>query len=300
MHWMLIALLLTVGLFLIVNNINIKASYKVYIERLKRRGEGLNWNLGYSLSASKAFYSIDKRIEKSNIRFFIPYNTWIHLSLCLLFFLMAGTWMNQYMSLYISIIFGGVAAIVPFIFLQLFSDMMGYRVKRMSVDFLIILRRFLIGGKGSDIFEAFSKASKYVLQPLKSYVELFVFEYKHKLNPIQCFENLKDRIESSELRIYIENLLICYVRGGDLVEITDTFIEEIERQNDDEDEENAKDMLLSLGLYILLAVNFLILYMLFNSSYKGAVFDSQWGQIVFILDMLVSFYIAYLTLEKVD
>lgn len=208
--------------------------------------------------------------------------------------------MNQHMSLHIGIIFGAVAAIIPFILLQLFSDLMGYRVKRMSVDFLIILRRFLIGGKGGDIFQAFKKASRHVLQPLKNYVEIFVFEYEHKINPIQCFENLKDRIENSELKLYVDNLQICYVRGGDLVELTDTFIEEIDKQNDDEDEENAKDMLLSLGLYILLYVNFLILYILFNSSYKRAVFDTDWGQIVFILDMIVSFYIAYLTLEKVD
>lgn len=215
-------------------------------------------------------------------------------------FLLASGWMSNHMNIYSSITFGLVVALIPYILLQLFSDLMGHKVKRMSVDFLTIMRRFLIGGKGADIFQAFKKASKYILQPLKNYVEIMIYEYEHKVNPVQCFDNMIERIEGGELKLYIENLKICYVRGGDVIELTDTFIEEIEKQNDDEDEENTKDLLLSMGLYLLLAVNFFILYILFNSSYKTAVFDSSWGQIVFILDLLVSFYIAYLTLEKID
>ncbi len=251
-------------------------------------------------AVDKYFTNIELRIEKSNIRYYINYNPYIHLILCIICFVISANWINQHMNIYISIIFGAVVALTPYILLQLFSDLMSHRVKRMSVDFLIIMRKFLIGGKGGDIFEAFKKASKYVLQPLKNYIEILIYEYEHKANPVQCFENLKDRIENSDLKIYIENLKICYVKGGDVIELTDTFIEEIDKQNDDEDEENAKDKVLSMGLYVLLIFNLIILYILFNSDYKRTVFDSNWGQIVFVLDMIVSFYIAYLTLEKTE
>lgn len=282
-----------------IAQLDIKAFYRRYKEQAQKRRDGNKANYRNIIAAGRFFADLEKRIERSNIRFYISYNAWLHLFLCLLLFLLAFSWMEMNMEPYVALIFGALAALLPYILLQLFSDIMGYKVKRMSVDFLIIMRRFLIGGKGADIFEAFKKAGKYVLQPLKNYVELMAYEYEHKVNPIQCFDNLKDRLENSELKLYIENLKICYIRGGDVVALTDTFIEELDRQNDDDDEESAQDTLLSMGLYMLLAVNFLIIYIIFNSSYKMAVFDSGWGQIVFTLDLLVSFYIAYLTLEKV-
>lgn len=283
-----------------ITQLNLKELYVRYKEQTKKKNDGERIYFKYRLSAGRLFNDLEKRIEKSNIRFYISYNVWLHFMLCGIFFLVAVGWITKHMNLYISVVFGAVTAIIPYILLQLFSDIMGYRVKRMSVDFLIIMRRFLVGGKGIDIFQAFKKASNYVLQPLKNYVELMVYEYENRINPVQCLENMKDRIENAELKLYIENLKICYVRGGDVIELTDTFIEEIDKQNNDDDEENAEDMMLSMGLYVLLGVNFTILYMLFNSSYKRAVFDTSWGQIVFILDLLVSFYIAYLTLEKVN
>ena len=283
-----------------ITQLDLKELYRVYKEQTSKRNDGERISFRYKVSAGKLFSDLEKRIEKSNIRFYISYNVWLHFLFCGVFLLIAVSWMTNHMNIYISVVFGAVTSIIPYILLQLFSDIMGYRVKRMSVDFLTIMRRFLVGGKGVDIFFAFKKASNYVLQPLKNYVEIMVYEYENRINPVQCLENMKDRIENAELKLYIENLKICYVRGGDVIELTDTFIEEIDKQNDDEDEENAQDMMLSMGLYVLLAVNFTILYILFNSSYKRAVFDTSWGQIVFILDLLVSFYIAYLTLEKVN
>ncbi len=280
--------------------LDIKELYRVYREQATKRREGNKPGYRNRIAVGRFFTDLEKRIERSNIRFYISYSAWLHLLLCLLLFLLAFSWMEKHMQPYVAIIFGALAALLPYILLQLFSDIMGYRVKRMSVDFLIIMRRFLVGGKGTDIFEAFKKASQYVLQPLKNYVELMAYEYEHKVNPIQCFDNLEDRLENSELKLYIENLKICYIRGGDVVELTDTFIEELDKQNDDDDEESAQDTLLSMGLYVLLAVNFFIVYILFNSSYKMAVFDSGWGQVVFTLDLLVSFYISYLTLEKIN
>lgn len=291
--WVVLVIPLTVGLYLLVSYGDLQVLQKVKLRKQKNK-----INFFSAFSHIKPFQDLERRIEKSNIRFYIPYNPWIHLGLCLIMFFIAGSWMNRHTNMYLAFVFGAVAAIVPYIVLQLFSDIMGYRVRKMSVDFLNILRRFLVGGKGNDIFAAFKKASKYVLQPLKNYIEIFIYEYEHKVNPIQCFENLRDRLENNELKLYIDNLQICYVRGGDMIELTDTFISEIDKQNDDEDEENARDTLLSMGLYILLGLNFLVLYVLFNSSYKTAIFESLWGQVVFTFDMVVSFYIAYLTLER--
>lgn len=300
MLWKISIVFLTfLGLFLTAINIDIKSiSKRIKNFKSKKRNTTNKFYLNRILG-NKLDY-IERLIQKSNIRIYIPYSIWSHLFICIIFLILGTIWMEQYMNIIVSIIFGVGLSIVPFLILRIITDIISYRVKRNSVDFLIILKNFFIASKSADIFESFKKASDYIGEPLKTYINIMIYEYEHKINPVQCLENFRDNLEVLELKIFVENLIICYIHGGDVVELIDAFIEEISKQNDDEDEESTEDSMLNIGLYMLLLVNFIVMYFLINSSYRHSILEPIWGQVVFVLDILISIYIVVQSMSKLQ
>ncbi|TAH62225.1 MAG: hypothetical protein EWM50_05565 [Gottschalkiaceae bacterium] len=292
-------LLVSIGLFLVISNTDIKKVSK-RIEDIKNRTKERRRNIRYSFDLNNKLNYIEKLIQKSNIRLYVHYSVWSHLFICTLFFILGITWMSQYLSFIVAVIFGFGLSTIPFLILKIITDVLSYRIKRNSVDFLIIIKNFFIASKNKDIFESFEKASKYIPEPLKTYIDIMIYEHRHKINPVQCLENLKDKIEVSELKLFIENLKICYIHGGDVIELIDAFIEEISEQNDDEDEESTEDSMLNIGLYLLLLINFVVIYMLINSGYRQFILDPIWGQIVFALDIVISIYIIIQSMDKLQ
>lgn len=291
MFWKItVMFLIFTGLFLVTTNINLNLLNQKYKE-IKEKTKKERNRIHLSTFTPKLNY-IERLIQRSNIRVFFPYSVSGHLFFCFIFFFLGFLWINQYMNFIVSIIFGIGLSILPFLFLRVITDIVSYKVKRSSVDFLIILKNFFISGKNTDIFESFKKASNYIAEPLKTYINIMLYEHEHKVNPIQCLDNLKDNIEVSELKIFVENLKISYIHGGDIVGLIDAFIEEISDQNDDEDEESTEDTILNVGLYILLMINFVVIYILINSNYRYSILQPIWGQIIFVVDIIISIYIV--------
>jgi len=294
-----IIILTFLGLLLVISNINTKGISKRIVKVQQRANKEKN-RIYYNKKIGKTLDYIERLIQRSNIRVYIPYSIELHLFICFIFFIIGAIWMEQYMSIVVSIIFGLGLCLIPFLLLKIITDILSYRIKRSSVDFLIILKNFFISSKTTDIFESFRKASEYIAEPLKTYINIMIYEYEHKINPVQCLENFKDNIEVSELKIFVENLKISYIHGGDIVGLIDAFIEEISSQNDDEDEESTEDSMLNIGLYILLFINFIVIYFLINSSYRYSILEPLWGQIVFVLDILISIYIVIQSMNKLQ
>lgn len=290
-----IVFLIFLGLLLIAINIDIK-NISRNIKRFRKRKRTSRIYIN-NILGNKLEY-IERLIQKSNIRIYMPYSVWSHLFICLIFLILGTIWMEQYMNIVVSIIFGFCLSTVPFLILRIVTDVVSYRVKRKSVDFLIILKNFYIAGKNQDIFESFKKAADYIGEPLKTYIKTMIYEYEHKINPVKCLENFKKNLEVLELKIFVENLIICYIHGGDIVELIDAFIEEISKQSDEDDEESAEDTILNMGLYMLLLINFVVMYFLINSSYRQSILEPLWGQIVFVLDIVISIYIIIQSMIK--
>lgn len=295
----IVILLISAGLFLIVSNIDIKkipAKIKAIKANSNQKGRKTRFN---SVLESKLDY-IEKLIQKSNIRIYVPYSVWTHIFICFVFFFLGVIFMEQYMNIVVSVIFGFGLCTIPFLLLKIITDVLSYKIKRISVDFLIILKNFFVSSKNNDIFDCFKRASEYISDPLKTYINIMIYEHEHKISPIQCLENFKEKIEVSELKLFVENLKICYIHGGDIVALIDTFIEEIGKQNDDEDEESTEDSMLNIGLYFLLLINFAVMYVLMNSAYRQSILEPIWGQIVFSLDIIISIYIVIQSMNKLQ
>jgi len=236
--------------------------------------------------------NIERLIQKSNLRIYIPYTVYTHLLVCTVMLVIGYIYMRKYFNVFVAVIFGIGLSTIPFLILRIIADVFTYRIKRNSVDFLLILKNFFESSKSKDIFECFERASNYISEPFKTYINIMSYEHRNKINPVQCLENLKNKIEVPELKIFIENLKICFIHGGDVIGLIDVFIEEISEQNDDEDEESTEDTMLNMGLYVLLIINFLVLYFLINSSYRRSILEPAWGQIVFVLDIIISIYMV--------
>jgi hypothetical protein len=131
------------GLLLIISNISTKEFFAT-IKRTKEESQRKKDRKAYNSVMGSRIEYIERLIIKSNIRVFLPYSTWTHLFLCFIFLVLGSMWMRQYMNIMISIIFGIVFSSIPFLVLRIIADIISYRVKRNSVDFLIILKNFFI------------------------------------------------------------------------------------------------------------------------------------------------------------
>lgn len=226
------------------------------------------------------------------------YNTWVHLFICTIAGIAAYRASINSVRFLPALSFAILVIVTPYAALKLIGDFMAERERKYGIDFLIILNNFLKSSAKHDIFEAFENVIPYVVQPIRRYVEEMIFEYKHKINPVTCLERLKDNINTPELRLYIDNISICYVQGGDMEGLTQAYIDEMSIINDDDDKEDAEDKMLNYGLYVLLGLNFAVVYWTLNGSYKLEILGNFIGQLIFTIDMAVSMYIIYMTLKK--
>ncbi len=261
---------------------------------------------GYS---SKVLESIENMIQKSNIRYFLPsYSIFTHLVISIITMMIMATWigskidtLNNALNAVVSTMFGTLGFMVPFLALDLFSEMLKERTKKVSVEFLIVFKKFLISGEKVDIFDAFENTVKFLPQPLKSFVDIMVYERKRcRLNPIKCFDNFKEKLDNEILSLYVENLKLCYIHGTDVLALTDEYIEEIEKLNDMEDEQSVEDLLLNIGVYLLLFFNFGVIYYIANSKLKYDIFGTKWGMTTFVIDIIVALYIVIMTIKKTE
>lgn len=236
-------------------------------------------------------------VDQSNVRLIIPYNIWIHFLLCIVSGTVSYISISRYISTFMSLAFALVAMMFPYIFLQLVSDIFARREKKNAVNFLIILKNFFKAGS-NDIFQAFRNVTTYIDEPLKSYIDMMVYEYEHKINALVCLKNFRDKIRSCDLKLYIDNMAICYTQGGDIEGLTNTFIEDMSKADEEDMRQDTEDKILNYGLYVLLILNFIIIWWMINGSYRHEILGSIWGQAVFILDMLSSGYIMFMSLKK--
>lgn len=226
------------------------------------------------------------------------YNVWLHFVVCVVSGILAFRLTIPQIGFLLAFVFSILLIASPYAVLKLLGDIMAERERRYSIDFLTILHNFIKSGAKHDIFEAFTNVIPYVVQPLKRYLEDMIFDYDHKTNPVTCLERFKSNVSTPELRLYIDNVSICYVQGGDIEGLTEAYIKEISTLEDDSDKEDAEDRILNYGLYILLFMNFAVVSWTLKGPYKTDILGNTAGQIIFMLDMVISMYIMYMTLKR--
>ncbi|MGV8149593.1 MAG: hypothetical protein ACLKAL_11875 [Alkaliphilus sp.] len=296
---------LAVGFFLFISVFFflLQTDVRKQIENIRSYGRKVNERV--KLNRSRAHYQgylrkLETKIQRSNIRYFISfYSVWIHLMISFIFMVVIFVATNNILSLFVAVSVALGAFFLPLVLLQLLADVMKSKTKKVSLDFLITLKNFFITGEKQDIVYALKKTSKYVSEPLKTYLEIFSYEHEHRINPLMCLDNLILRIDVNELKMYLENLKICFSYGGDVVSLTDTFIDEISEMQNIEEQENTEDKILNIGLYLLLLLNFGVVFFVLNSGARIYFTENITGQIILVFNILISFLIIYTTTKEV-
>lgn len=286
-----------VGIFLLGLCVDFKETYRKIKDGIAKETKKVEESANNESLPGKLINWTEEMIQKSNLRVFVGYNVWMHFLLCIGSSLLAYHWISKSLTLITSLSFSVVALLMPYIVLQVVTEFFARFEKKNAINFLIILKAFLKTGVG-DIFEAFKRAAKFTLGPIRNYINVMVYEYEHKINALTCLDNFKEKLGTPELKLFIENIKICYVQGGDYVALADTFIKDLSGQDEDDEKEDAEDTVLNYGLYILIFLNFVIIYWMINGAYKREILDSLWGQAVFIVDMVVVTYIIFMSLKK--
>lgn len=100
-----------------------------------------------------------------------------------------------------------ITVAVVVILLQLMSRLTFNKIDKLQLGYINILKNLSVSN--SDIVTIFSKSIPYVDEPMKSYVEQFVFECKKGIPLDRAFKNFEDKIENKRFKQLIKNIAIA-------------------------------------------------------------------------------------------
>lgn len=215
----------------------------------------------------------------------------------LIFYLISVNTIN---IIYSNIIFLMFGFIVPQIILKLIIILKGSKVDKMLIDFMNILINFL--SIKNDIVYAIENSVKYTNDPIKTFLEKFVFEVQHGVPPYIALVNLSKSIENEQFKFLCKALSLCNKTSGKYLQITSkakdlyikTYEKDLERKN-----EALKSSFELISMVIIAAVTIYLLKFI-NPNLFIQLKTSQAGQILVsyvILSISVVIIIALSSLK---
>ncbi|ERI90709.1 hypothetical protein HMPREF1982_03747 [Clostridiales bacterium oral taxon 876 str. F0540] len=180
---------------------------KVYNERQKVREAKFLYE--GSTSDKKFIDKIDELVERSRIKTLIPFITSE--------LLIAGTLVLAFVSAFLFNKYFGfwlytIAAFASVIFIVVFT--LKYMEKRtfnkIDKQLLVYINTLKnLCSSNNDIVVIIEKSIDYVEEPIKEYLEQFVFECRKGIPVYKAFRNLEDKAENKRFKQLIKNLAIC-------------------------------------------------------------------------------------------
>ncbi|QAA32707.1 type II secretion system F family protein [Clostridium manihotivorum] len=180
---------------------------KVYNERQKVREAKFLYE--GSTSDKKIIDKIDELVERSRIKTIIPFITSELLIAGILVLAFVSAFLvNKYFGFWLYT----VAAFASVIFIVVFT--LKYMEKRtfnkIDKQLLVYINTLKnLCSSNNDIVVIIEKSIDYVEEPIKEYLEQFVFECRKGIPVYKAFRNLEDKVENKRFKQLIKNLAIC-------------------------------------------------------------------------------------------
>ena len=215
----------------------------------------------------------------------------------LIFYLISAKTISIIYSNIIFLIFG---FLVPQIFLKMIIILKGSKVDKMLIDFMNILINFL--SVKNDIVYAIENSVKYASDPIKTFLEKFVFEVQHGVPPYTALVNLGKSVENEQFKFLCKALSLCNKTSGKYLQITSkakdlyikTYEKDLERKN-----EALKSSFGLIGMVIIAAIT-LYLLKIINPNLFIQLKESHFGQFLVsyvVLSLLIVILIALNSLK---
>ncbi len=236
---------------------------KYYEELLKYYDKNKKINLKVKLNI---IHKINIALDKAGLVRNIVINpiTIILLSLLCVFF--AYLWAFNFfkiviLSLIVSLPFG----IIPMAIINYIGEYKTKKIEKIFLNFLLQLKNYT--KINNDIIFAMQQVE--VLEPLQSYINIFLIEVNSGIKFEKAIENLKEKISIGVFKNFLSNLEHCYLYGGsftDLIDKSYKIISEIQTEKNNRIQETKSAR---IALYILMFLNIFVYITNIKNNYEN-------------------------------
>ncbi len=268
--------------FLIINLFNIKRQRKYYQE-IKEKINSKNTEyinkLVYQKENKTLFKYNDKNIfdklyilliktgimENKYLWWIIPQTIIIA---CFLIFLISYLIFLPILKLKsLAITFCIPIAFIPIFLLIIYSEINEEKIEKNLISYIIQLKNQV--KINNDIIFAFRNTAKYVMKPLNTYINIFLFEVSNGVNITVAFENLKNKVNIERFKQLITNLESCYMNGGDFYNLLDKTQNIFLKVQEERNNRNNQTMSSRIVLIMLIAMSIFVYFNFINSNQEN-------------------------------
>lgn len=180
---------------------------KIYSERQKIREAKFLYE--GSTNDKKSIDKIDELVERSRIKTIIPYITSeLLIAGTLVLALVSAFLLNKFYGFWLYTLAAFTVVIFIVIFtLKYFEKKTFNKIDKQLLVYINTLKNLC--SSNNDIVVIIEKSIPYVEEPIKEYLEQFVFECRKGISVNKAFRTLEDKIENKRFKQLIKNLAIC-------------------------------------------------------------------------------------------
>lgn len=234
----------------------------------------------------------ERAVNESNIKHFVKnYNSMVHFLLAICCYVLCYNFVSDY-PIEFRMLLSMIAFQMPWVMLQLVKSKTTAEIKRQILDLIISFKAYYVMTR--DLFQAFKMLEGNLAQPINGIVTVMNKQYAYtKREGEKCLETFKNRFSDLKMRMFVEQLALAYKTGGDVKSICTKFIEDMSKYEELEDREKLDALSDRLGLYMILALNLVILHYMMQNNYVFVRFVTynMAGKVVLMLDYVICIYL---------
>lgn len=243
------------------------------------------------------FIKLKKLIEESGIALKIKfYNVTIHVLLSVLAFITTYTLSRNFLGSISSVIFSVFIAIVPTAILNVLERNKISVTRKEVLNFIDKFSDQI--GVHENIFDAMKSCVEFLEEPVKSVTQKALDMYDNSVDPLDCINYISSTLPGSEVKAFFDNLEYYFIEGGNISEINDEFLIELTELIEIDNIESTEDHKLFFSLYVMIALNTLIVFMSIKADPLKFIISTVYGEIALSINLAICILLIIKTLIK--
>lgn len=245
----------------------------------------------------KHFLKVNRLIDSSGIRErFKFYNVVYHLGISIGIFLITFNVARIRLGGFSSIIFCILTFFIPSLILAILRQNKVSQTRKATVDFIEIFSNQM--NTCSNIFDAMKESVKYTKNPVKGVVQTGLEMYDKKIDPEKCISYISANLVGMEVKAFFENLKYYFIEGGDISDINDDFLGELEDIIEIDRKEDSEDQILNTWVYLIIGANLFGVGTVIMSDVSKLITQSMYGEIILSFNFALCIILIVNTLLK--
>lgn len=249
-----------------------------------------------SKTTRNIYDSLELLLARSQLKYNYSWNVPLFLILLLnVFFYAYFSTLKLLDGVLTSLIIAGISTVFPIILVEFMATLKGKKLKSQILSLIPVLINNAKLTNG-DIFRTMKESSEKVKVPMNMYLQEFVDEYEHGVPQNVCFNNLRYKISDFRFTRIIDCLENHLYKGGNVVVTLSSINKEYQAREVEEDRKKKQNAGTAMGIYIAVAGNVLILWIinLVMPELIVTIKGKDWLLSLIILNISISLFIGYI------